>query len=224
MYACILKCIPFIDFMKLMMTRSRQFMPLFFFVLPPTPADSLSRVVGKAAVGATPFLVQYGLTLFDGLPPYMLELCRSIGLNRASFFPNSQAFNALSSANALSLTSLSNNVYRTAASFSFFASNAPNDTTCTKAYADFLFNHSKQDVVETFKFSFSPAPPSLTQGKVFREKSILDPFCFALCTLALTFVADLLFASGLSGSVFIDVGFEVHSVFLACNTRNVSTD
>jgi hypothetical protein len=141
-------------------------MPNLFFVLPPTAADSLSRSVGKTAVGARPFSVQYGLTLFDGLPPSMEKLCGTIGFYRASFFPNSQAFNALSSANELSLTTLSNNVYRTATAFSDFL---PNQTNCTSAFEKLSFNTSEQDEVETLKFSFSPAPASIKQGEVFRE-------------------------------------------------------
>jgi hypothetical protein len=209
MYACIRKCIPFIDFMKAIMIAHPPFMPMFFFVLPPTSADSLSRVVGKAAVGATPFSVQYGLTNFDGLPPAMSRLCESIGFLRASFFPNSQALNALSSANELSLTTLSNNVYKTAASFSGFA---PNVTTCASAYLKFVFNVSHQDAIETLKMSFNPAPPSLTQGRLFRE-SLFRILFFALAkTLNPNVFADLLFSSGVSGSVFVDVGFEVRQI------------
>jgi len=90
-------------------------LPSFFFIVLPTSANSLSRVVGKAAVGAAPFSLQYGLTTFDGspLPSSRLSMLgKYITRYRSLPIANSQTLKVVDLTTATSgLASLSNNVY-----------------------------------------------------------------------------------------------------------------
>jgi hypothetical protein len=119
--------------------------PWFFFVLPPPPVEPLSRVVGKAAVGASPFSIRYGFTNFNGLPQPSYAICMVGRFLRTSFFANSQAFKALSSGSAMSLTTLTNNVYQIAASYVSFSPNSTKYLQCNSDYMKNVGNGLKPD-------------------------------------------------------------------------------
>jgi hypothetical protein len=119
--------------------------PWFFFVLPPPPVEPLSRVVGKSAVGAESFSIRYGFTNFNGLPQPSYAMCLVGRVMRTSFFANSQAFKALSSGSAMSLTTLTNNAYQTAASYVSFSPNSTALLQCNEDYMESLRNRLKPD-------------------------------------------------------------------------------
>ena len=146
--------------------------PVFYFVLLPSPVDSLSRVVGQASVGATPFALKYGLTTFDGSP---IPSSRLAGSNiyfrryRTSPIPNSQSFNAVDRTSAnIGLLSLLNNVHRTTGSpFTLIS----NETLWITENAAFLRCKILSAVSPCYNFSsnnFPMAPASFVQSNLVR--------------------------------------------------------
>jgi hypothetical protein len=64
---------------------------------------------------------------------------------RTSFFANSQAFKALSSGSAMSLTTLTNNAYQTEVSYVSFSPNSTAFLQCNEDYMESLRNRLKPD-------------------------------------------------------------------------------
>lgn len=91
--------------------------PVFYFVLLPSPVDSMSRVAARTSVASAPFALKYGLTTFDGSPLPSFRLAKRTEYFRrfrASPIANSQSLNVIDRSPASNgLLSLSNNVYRT---------------------------------------------------------------------------------------------------------------
>jgi hypothetical protein len=140
--------------------------PLFYFVLLPSPIDSLSRVAGAASVGAAPFALKYGLTTFDGSPlpsSKLAQLSAYFRRFRASAIANSQSLNVVDTATN-GLLSLSNNVYQTDSSPFLLISNV---TQWNAENLNVLMCPFLSAVHPCFNFStnnFPIAPASFTQS------------------------------------------------------------
>jgi hypothetical protein len=134
------------------------YLPMFYFVLLPNPANPLSRVVARANVGAAPFAVQYGLTTFDGsqLPSARLAvIANALSCFRASPIASSQTLTVVDQTSATrGLDSLSNNVYHTTAPPFALISNT------TSWFADNIAVYQRLDIagkgLSGYNFSIAP--------------------------------------------------------------------
>ena len=142
------------------------YLPMFYFVLLPNPANPLSRVVARANVGAAPFAVQYGLTTFDGsqLPSARLAVFNAqlaLKCFRASPIASSQTLTVVDQTSATrGLDSLSNNVYHTSAPPFALISNT------TSWFADNTAVYQRLDIAGKglFGYNFSIAPVYFVQS------------------------------------------------------------
>jgi hypothetical protein len=170
-------------------------LPLFYFVLLPKPGNTMSRVVGTAEVGSSPFLLQYGVTTFDGSPvPSSRLSIAATYFKRYRTIPiaNSQSLKVVDQRSATNgLDSLSNNVYETTASPFYFVPNV------SAWYAENIA------VLECFKASspcnvsgmnFSTAPAAFTQSKAAGARHCGNPYftLFVSCRFFL-FIGDFRF-------------------------------
>ncbi len=198
-------CVPFCSasLSQLLPLWYQFVLPSFYFLVLPTPANPLSRVVSRAAVGTAPFSVQYGLTTFDGSPlpsSRLATVADYMKRYRVSPIANSQALKVVDLTSATSgLASLSNNVYRTTASPFTLISNVTSWLAENAAILR-LFG-ANPSCVGLVGYNFSIAPASFIQSN--RVLYIPNP-CVCLMSSA-----DFSYSSGGSGSVFVDVGLEV---------------
>lgn len=179
-------------------------LPRFYFVVLPMPANPLSRVSSRAAVGtAAPFSLQYGLTTFDGSPLPSSRLA-TVGAYfkryRASPIANSQSLKVVdltSPTNGLAL--LPNNVYRTTASPFTLISNVTSWLAENAATLQLVDENPSCVGLVGRNFSIAPA--------FFIQSNAVFPV-HNLCICLMSF-ADFSYSAGASGSVFVDVGLEV---------------
>ena len=198
-------CVPFCfaSLSQLLPLWYQFVLPRFYFLVLPTPANPLSRVVSRAAVGTAPFSVQYGLTTFDGSPLPSSRLATVVDYvkrYRVSPIANSQALKVVDLTSATTgLASLSNNVYRTTASPFTLISNVTSWLAENAAILRLV--GANPSCVGLVGYNFSIAPTSFIQSN--RVLYIPNP-CVCLMSSA-----DFSYSSGSSGSVFVDVGLEV---------------
>jgi hypothetical protein len=199
LYLCIPRCRELSQVLPFLYS---DMFPRFFFVSPSAPDGFLSRSVGKAVLGSTPISVQFGLTTFDGSPLPASRLCEMdftyVKRLRTVFAANSQALKVLSTFPSLSLATLSSNAYATSVQLSYFQSNA---SVCIES-------HEKRIADLSMGRSFDAAPALYKQGEL--RARVQNT------TTISHFLLDLSFVAGLSGSVFVDVGFQV-----SCNSYHV---
>jgi hypothetical protein len=188
-------------------------LPLFYFVLLPNPGNAMSRVVGRATVGSSHFSLKYGVATFDGSPvPSSRLSIAALYFKRFRTIPivNSQTLKMVDQRSATNgLDTLSNSVYDTTASPFYFV-------------PDVLVWYTENiEVLTCFQTSspcnmsgkiFSTAPAAFTQSKAAGER---HSGCSCLTIL---FPADFSYSSGITGSVFVDIGLQVSDLFISCSS------
>jgi hypothetical protein len=179
-------------------------LPLFYFILLPKPGNAMSRVVGTAEVGSSPFSLKYGVTTFDGspVPSSRLSIAATYFKRyRTILIANSQSLKVIDQRSATKgLDSLSNNVYATTASPFYFV---PNVSAWYTENIEVLQCFSASSRCNISGKNFSTTPAAFTQSKAAVARHYGNPYFTSL------FPADFSYSSGISGSVFVDIGLQV---------------
>ena len=179
-------------------------LPLFYFILLPKPGNAMSRVVGTAEVGSSPFSLKYGVTTFDGSPvPSSRLSIAATYFKRYRTIPiaNTQSLKVVDQRSVTKgLDSLSNNVYATTASPFYFV---PNASAWYTENIEVLQCFSASSPCNMSGKNFLTAPAAFTQSKAAVARHGGNPYLTSL------FPADFSYSSGISGSVFVDIGLQV---------------
>lgn len=141
-------------------------LPLFYFVLLPNPGNAMSRVVGRATVGSSPFSLKYGVTTFDGSPvPSSRLSIAAFYFKRYRTIPiaNSQTLKVVDLRSATNgLDTLSNSVYDTTASPFYFV---PDVTEWYTENLEVLTCFETSSPCNMTGKNFLTAPAAFTQSK-----------------------------------------------------------